>query len=249
MEIISKNLSFQIGAKKIVDSIDFQVKKKQFVGIIGANGSGKSSFLKCICQGEKYSGDIFLNEQNMKQIKAKEKAQKVAVVSQHNCYQFDFSVDEIVLMGRSPYKKNMETDSPTDFNIVEESLKKVDMEAFAHRNFNTLSGGEQQRVILARALAQQTPCIVLDEPTNHLDIKYQLQLLEIVKSLDVTIVSAIHDLTLALRYCDYIYAIKDGMVFTHGNTKNVINPENIKALFDVNAVVSHEPPSISFSLF
>lgn len=248
MEITTKELSYSIGAKKIVDSLDFHVKKKQFVGIIGANGCGKSSFLKCICQGAKYTGDIFFDAQNMKDIKVKERAQKIAVVSQHNYYQFDFSVEEIVLMGRSPYKKNLETDGPKDYQVVEDSLAQVGMLDFRYRNFNTLSGGEQQRVILARALAQQTPCIVLDEPTNHLDIKYQLQLLEIISKLDVTVVSAIHDLTLAFQYCDYIYAIKDGKVFTHGTTREVITPSHIKSLFDVHAVIQENPPSISFSL-
>lgn len=248
MEIKTKNISLKIGAKEIIKDIEFKVNKKQFVGLIGANGSGKSSLLKCIIQNNNYDGDVYYNEELANKIKVKDRAKLISVVSQHNYYNFDFSVEEIVLMGRSPYKKNLESDTLEDYEIVEDCLKKVEMYSFKDRNFNTLSGGEQQRIILARALAQQTPCIILDEPTNHLDIKHQLQLFEIIKSLECTVISAIHDINFAMKYCDYIYALKDGEIYAQGTIEQVITSENIKVLFDVNSVIDYKNQSISFTL-
>lgn len=139
-------------------------------------------------------------------------SKKMAVVAQHNYYNFDFSVMEVVLMGRAPHKKTMERDNAKDFQIAQKALETVEMEGFANRSFSTLSGGEQQRVILARALAQQTPCLILDEPTNHLDITHQIQLMKIVKNLKVTVISAVHDLNIAAMFCDRLYVLQDGEI-------------------------------------
>ena len=168
----------------------------------------------------------------------KESAKKLAVVAQHNYYNFDFSVRDVVLMGRSPHKKTLERDNAQDFRIVEEALTKVGMLHFAERSFSTLSGGEQQRVILARALAQQTPCLILDEPTNHLDIKYQLQLMDLVRGLDRTVITAVHDLNIAAMYCDWLYAVKDGRVLGQGTPQALLTPEFIRQVYEVEAEVS-----------
>ena len=176
MNIKTEDIKVKIGKKDILKGINIDVENKEFIGIIGPNGSGKSTFLKCLYRNLKpTSGVIKLDEVDLSSITVKESAKKIAVVAQHNYYDFDFSVLDIVLMGRSPHKKMMERDSKDDYKIVEDVLRKVDMIEYKDRNFNTLSGGEQQRIILARALAQDTECLILDEPTNHLDIKYQLQ--------------------------------------------------------------------------
>ena len=161
----------------------------------------------------------------------------MAVLSQHNNYNFDFTVKDIVLMGRSPHKKFMERDNEEDYDIVNEALKKVDMFEFKDRSFQSLSGGEQQRVILARALAQQPKCLILDEPTNHLDIKYQLQLMRIVKGLGIEVIAAIHDLNIAAMYCDKIYVLKDGEIIKYGKPKDVLTKEIIKDVYEVDAEV------------
>ncbi|SCH88252.1 MULTISPECIES: ABC transporter ATP-binding protein [unclassified Romboutsia] len=241
MKINVEDIKFKIGKKDVLNGINIDVKNKEFIGIIGPNGSGKSTLLKCIYRILKpTSGIIRLDDINLNDLTTKESARKMAVVSQHNYYDFDFSVSEIVLMGRSPHKKLMERDSLNDYEIMEESLKKVDMLNCKDRNFNTLSGGEQQRIILARALAQKTDCLILDEPTNHLDIKYQLQLMNTVKNLDIEVIAAIHDLNMASMYCDKIYVLKDGYIVAYGNPKEILTKELIKDVYEVDAVVNYD---------
>lgn len=143
-------------------------------------------------------------------------------------------------MGRAPHKKALERDNAKDYQIVEEALQRVQMEQFADRSFSTLSGGEQQRVILARALAQQTPALILDEPTNHLDITHQIMLMELVKTLDVTVISAIHDLNIAAAYCDRIYILKDGVLEACGTPAEVLTTEMIKKIYKVDAEVAYD---------
>lgn len=238
MEIKAENLDITLGNAHILKGTSIGASDKKFVGVIGPNGSGKSTMLKCIYRVLKPNGGaVYIDGKNLRDMHPKESAKKMAVVSQHNFYNFDFTIEEVVLMGRSPHKKTMDRDNAEDYRIVNESLEKVGMIKFKGRSFSTLSGGEQQRVILARALAQKTDCIVLDEPTNHLDIKYQLQLLDIVKSLDVTVISAIHDLNIAAMYCDYIYAMKNGVIVHEGTVEEILTADIIKELYEVDAEV------------
>ncbi|MEG1621033.1 MAG: ABC transporter ATP-binding protein [Oscillospiraceae bacterium] len=238
MEISGSNINVSFGKTSILNDVSMKAFNNKFVGIIGPNGSGKSTFLKCIYRVLKPNGGVvMIDGTEIQKISVKDSAKRVAVVAQHNFYNFDFPVEEVVLMGRSPHKKNLESDNANDYQIVNQSLEKVGMTSFKGRSFSTLSGGEQQRIILARALAQQTDCIILDEPTNHLDIKYQLQLLDIVKNSKLTIISAIHDLNIASMYCDYIYAMKNGNVMLEGTPEEVLTPKLIKELYEVDADV------------
>ena len=245
MQITTEQIKAVLGNAQILNGIDFQAKDNQFVGIIGPNGSGKSTLLKCIYRVLAPSdGTVYLDGKPLSDYKVRESAQKVAVVAQHNYYNFEFSVREVVMMGRAPHKKALDRDNAQDYQIVRQALKTVGMEEFEDRSFSTLSGGEQQRIILARALAQQTPCLILDEPTNHLDIKYQLWLMDIVKELSCTVVSAVHDLNIAAMYCDYLYAMKDGRVVARGTPRELLTPELIHTLYDVNSKISVDEDGI-----
>lgn len=250
MHINTDNVKVYIGKNEILKGIDINVDNKEFIGIIGPNGSGKSTFLKCLYRNLKpSSGIISFNDLDINNISIKESARQVGVVSQHNNYNFDFTVFNIVLMGRSPHKKILERDNYNDYKIVEEALKKVDMYDFKDREFSTLSGGEQQRIILARALAQETKCLILDEPTNHLDIKYQLQLLNIVKNLNIEIIAAIHDLNIAAMYCDKIYVLKNGEIVKQGTPKEVLTPKLIKDVYEVDAIVNEDKENNLINIF
>ena len=238
MEILTEAVRMCFGEKEILKSIDFRLDQGEFLGIIGPNGSGKSTFLKCIYRVMKpTSGSIYLNSRPIETYTYRESAKNMAVVAQQNYYNFDFSVLEVVLMGRSPHKRLMESDNAEDYRISEEALRKVGMHEFMHRSFSTLSGGEQQRVILARALAQQTECLILDEPTNHLDIKYQLQIMDIVKSLDVTVIAAVHDLNIAAMYCDRLLAIKEGVVVGMGTPEELLTENFIFDMYEVKSQI------------
>ncbi|WP_148324862.1 ABC transporter ATP-binding protein [Paraclostridium bifermentans] len=238
MNIKAENINITLEKNNILKDINIEVDNKEVVGIIGPNGSGKSTFLKCIYRVLKPSdGAILLDKVDIKDMTVKESSKRLAVLSQHNNYNFDFTVKDIVLMGRSPHKRFMERDNKEDYAIVNDALKKVEMLEFKDRCFQSLSGGEQQRVILARALAQQPQCLILDEPTNHLDIKYQLQLMRIVKNLNIEVIAAIHDLNIAAMYCDKIYVLKDGEIIKYGNPKEVLTQKLIKEVYEVDAEV------------
>lgn len=250
MEIKASEISAQLGGNDILKGVSITAKKEDFVGIIGPNGSGKSTLLKCIYRVlQPTGGAIYLDGNSLKNYSYRESAKKMAVLAQHNYYNFDFSVRDVVLMGRSPHKRPMERDNAEDYAIVKQSLSTVGMLDFAERKFSTLSGGEQQRVILARALAQQTPCLILDEPTNHLDIRYQLQLMDTVRGLNRTIISAVHDLNIAAMYCTWLYAMKDGKVVASGTPEEVLTPKQIKEIYEVDAEVLRDSKNILRVLF
>lgn len=242
MNIQTDNIQVSFGSKPILQDISLAIQDKEFVGIIGPNGSGKSTFLKCLYRVlQPNGGKIFFDGTEMSSLSHRDTALKMAVVAQHSTVNFDFSVLEMVLMGRSPYKGLLDRDQIDDYEIARHALAQVGLSDFESRNFNTLSGGEQQRVILARALAQRTECLVLDEPTNHLDIKYQLELMTIVKRLDATVVSAIHDLNLAAIYCDRIIALKDGHIVCSGTPQDVLSSDTIRHIYGVSAMVQTLP--------
>lgn len=238
MRIETKELKAVLGGNEILKGVDFTAEGQKVIGVIGPNGSGKSTLLKCIYRVLKPSGGaVYLDSTPIQKLPVRQTAQQIAVVAQHNYYNFEFTVQDVVLMGRSPHKRAMERDNADDFRIVAESLATVGMQEMAGRIFSTLSGGEQQRVILARALAQQTPCLILDEPTNHLDIQHQLQMMELVRGLNRTVITAVHDLNIAAMYCDELYAVLDGNIVGHGTPDTLLTPEFIREVYHVDARV------------
>ena len=238
MEIRASDVRAVLGGSQILRGVDLRAERGELVGVIGPNGSGKSTLLKCIYRVLQPSGGaVYLDGRALSEYSYKASARRVAVVAQHNYYNFDFSVQDVVMMGRAPHKRALDRDNAQDRQMAARALETVGMADFARRSFATLSGGEQQRVILARALAQDTPCLILDEPTNHLDIKFQLQLMDIVKGLDRTVIAAIHDLNIAAMYCDRLYAVREGRVVASGRPEEVLTTDFIRAVYEVEAQV------------
>lgn len=242
MNLELKNINVELEKLHIIKNVSLDVSNGDFVGIIGPNGSGKSTLLRTIYRITKpSSGNIFLDNKDFNDIKLSESAKKLGVVGQFNNINFDFSVLEMVMMGRTPHKSLLGSDKPEDYEIAIEALKKVGLESYVNRSFSTLSGGEKQRVVLARALAQQPQLLILDEPTNHLDIKYQLQILTIVKSLGIGVLAALHDLSLAAMYCDKLYILKAGEVVTSGKPRDILTPKLIRDIYEIECDITENP--------
>lgn len=240
--IEAKQVRYGIRSREILRGVDFRVEKGEFVGLIGPNGSGKSTFLKNVYKVLRpQAGELTLVGDDLLAMSNREMAQRLAVMVQEQEAAFDFTVEEVVMMGRQARKRLLETDSREDRALVGEILARTGLASLREQGFSTLSGGEKQRVLIARALAQQTAVLVLDEPTNHLDIKYQLQLMDIVKGLDRTVIAAIHDLNIAAMYCDRLYAVRNGTVVKAGTPGEVLTREFIREVYEVDAQVFHDP--------
>lgn len=242
MRLQIENLSFSYGEKEAVDDLCLKVEKGEFVGLIGPNGSGKSTVLKNLYRAlTPDRGSVLVDGENLLTMSHKRAALKLGVVGQENDVPFDFLVEEIVAMGRSPHKKLFDLDNAHDKYMVRHALEHLGMEGMAKRNYLQLSGGEKQRVIIARVIAQESDFLLLDEPTNHLDIGYQLQIFDFVKRLEVTVLSAIHDLNLAALYCDRLYVLKEGRIVLQGTPAEVLTAENIYDVYGVRSDVSIHP--------
>lgn len=242
MRLKVDGLTYSYGEKEAIDNVSLQVHRGEFVGLIGPNGSGKSTVLKNVYRGLiPDKGAITLDGEDLLHMPYKKSALKMAVVGQENDVPFDFMVEEIVAMGRSPHKKLFDIDSAEDKRIVYHALEHLGMEKKAKRNYLHLSGGEKQRVIIARAVAQESDFLILDEPTNHLDISYQMQIFDFIKRMDATVLSAIHDLNMAALYCDKIYVLKDGKIVLYGTPDEVLTEENIYEVYGVRSSVTQHP--------
>ncbi|MGH2943781.1 MAG: ABC transporter ATP-binding protein, partial [Solirubrobacteraceae bacterium] len=208
---------------------------------IGPNGSGKSTLLRTIYRVLRPSaGAVLMAGEDAWRLPAREVARRCAVVAQEAPAEFDFSVQEVVLMGHGPHKRALDRDGEPDHRLVHEALRQVGMAHMAGRDFATLSGGERQRVLVARALAQQAPILLLDEPTNHLDVRATLDLLELVRALRLTTLCVLHDLNHAAAYCQRLYLLRDGSIIADGTPDEVLTRPLLHDVFGVEADrVSH----------
>lgn len=235
-----ENLTYKIDDSLISDGINIKFEENTFTGIIGPNGSGKSTLLKQIYRVLKPTkGKIFFDGIDIDDISSKKMARQMAVLPQENQSDFDYTVREIILMGRFPYHSFFmgDHDFDVDINLMKKYLNIVGLREQENQYFKTLSGGEKQRVLLARALVQEAELLILDEVTNHLDIGYQYKVLEILKGLNMTIISAIHDLNLAMKFCDQVVIIDKGRIIVTGNPKDIITRENLKEIFKIDAQI------------
>lgn len=235
-----ENLTYKIDDSLISDGINIKFEENTFTGIIGPNGSGKSTLLKQIYRVLKPTkGKIFFDGIDIEDISSKKMARQMAVLPQENQSDFDYTVREIILMGRFPYHSFFmgDHDFDVDIKLMKKYLDIVGLREQENQYFKTLSGGEKQRVLLARALVQEAELLILDEVTNHLDIGYQYKVLEILKGLNMTIISAIHDLNLAMKFCDQVVIIDKGRIIVTGNPKDIITRENLKEIFKIDAQI------------
>lgn len=238
MNISIKGLGVTINDKEIVRNIDIDLQNKEFVGLIGPNGSGKSTILKTVYRSlKKTRGNIYFDGIDLENVKLIESARKLGVMKQISQLAFDFKVIDLVLLGRTPYKQQMELDNADDYGLARRALALVGMGTFEERNYNDLSGGEQQRVMMARVLAGQPKTLLLDELTNHLDVYYQFHLLNVVKNLQVEVLAVMHDLNMAARYCDKIYCLADGEIIAYGKTEDVLTSALIEKVFRIQASI------------
>ena len=244
----AQNISYEADNEALLHDISINIPRGSFVGIIGPNGSGKSTLLKTIYRANKASaGSVYLNGTKMTRMSGKEIARQMAVVAQENQVSFDFSVMEIMMIGLYAKRTFRDRAGVDDTRICEEALASVGMLELKDRSFLSLSGGEKQKVLIASAFSRDPQLIVLDEPTNHLDVGYQFLILDIMKRReDVTIFTSIHDMNMAMQYCDQIIALKNGRIFCTGTPREVLTPENLKELFRVRAELLEVPGSVPY---
>ncbi|MEO6085130.1 MAG: heme ABC transporter ATP-binding protein [Umezawaea sp.] len=233
-----------ISVAGIVHEISLTAGTGEVVGVVGPNGSGKSTTLRCVYRALKpTTGAVLLDGRDLLSLPTKESARQLAALTQDSHVEFDFTVSEVVAMGRLPHQSAFDRDTDHDRELIADSLRRVDATHLAARSFLTLSGGERQRVLIARALAQEPQVLVLDEPTNHLDIRHQLDVLALVRGTGLTVLTVLHDLNLAAAYCDRIHVLDGGRVVAGGKPADVLTPDLIQAVFGVRAHLVPHPVS------
>jgi iron complex transport system ATP-binding protein len=233
-----ENISFAYETSPVVRDLSLSIQQQDFIGLIGPNGSGKSTLLKLMGAILKQdSGSILFNEFHLSQINKKQFAQSVSWIPQDHPMVFPFKVSEIVLMGRHPYLSSLSFESEEDFVIAQRAMKSTMTLQFADRYFNEISGGEKQRVMIASALAQNPEIMLLDEPTAALDLKYQVEILSILKRLNtdskMTLVMAMHDLNLASKFCNRLILLNEGKIESDGTPEQVLNKEVLERVYDI----------------
>lgn len=247
------NLSFKYSSEDVLKKLTFRVSMGHVVSILGPNGSGKTTLLKSISHLLKpHEGTIYLKDKGIHEYGHKELARHMAVVHQNQPTEFDFSVEEVVLMGRYPHLKPFQTESSQDYEVARHAMQSTSILHLREKNLKHISGGERQRVMIARALAQETDTLLLDEPISHLDIKYQLDILKMCHALSrdkqMTIITTLHDINMASRFSDFIILMKAGEIVEMGTPLEVINTQTIRKVYEVDSVVTYEGeyPKVEF---
>ncbi len=235
----ANGLVVSYGNRQILNEVDLHAEQGQFVGIIGPNGSGKTTLVKTINRIIKpNAGEIIIDGRCIDTMNNIEIAKNIAMVSQVISINFEFTVEDVVLMGRTPYIKSGETHE--DLVIVQDAMERTKILHLKNRFVTQLSGGELQKVIIARALAQNPKILLLDEPTSHLDITNQIDILNLVKDASrkgMLVIAVMHDLNLAAYYCDKLCLIRDGDVISTGTPGEVLTPSNIKTTYNIDVEV------------
>lgn len=240
IQIDKVSLSFDNTA--VLSDVSLNIVQGSFVGVLGPNGAGKSTLLRCIYRYLRpSSGQVLYRDKDVWSYSANQYATEVAVVLQHTPQQFRLRVYDVVALGLVPHQSLFATNSDKDKSIVEDAIQQVGLSHKSTDEFESLSGGEKQRAMIARAIVQRPQLLVLDEPTSHLDVKYQIQIMELAKSLGITVIASFHDLNLASAICDELILLDMGKIAAKGKPVEVITEQNLSDVFDVCAKVSHHP--------
>jgi iron complex transport system ATP-binding protein len=246
------NLTFCYKDKPVLDGVSLSVEKGEMVGILGPNGSGKTTLLKIFSAVLMGRGEVRLNGRNIQSYGKRELSRLSAMVPQESQISFPYTVAEIVLMGRSSYHSPLALEGKRDLEVARASMELTDCLSFADRYLHELSGGEKQRVIIARALAQEPEILLLDEPSAFLDLKHQVQVFELMRHLNrqraLTIVAALHDLNLAALFFSRLVMLRDGKVYCDGSPQDVLTAETIEEIYGIKVRIeqdaSNERPQI-----
>jgi iron complex transport system ATP-binding protein len=237
-------LTVRLDGHTILEGLGFEVDAGAWVGLLGPNGSGKTTLLRAIGAHIPFEGEIRLDGRSVTDYSAAERARRVAYVRQAPSLNFDFTVEQLVLLGRAPHRGWLQSYRAEDRARVRTALRRVDLEGFADRSVLSLSGGELQRVFLAQALVQETPLLMLDEPTSHLDVHYQFAFMEQVHALvdrGQTVLTVFHDLELAARHADRLLLLDRGRLVADGAPAAVLTPQAIAEIFGMRAEVERRP--------
>ncbi len=247
MSLVAENLWFSYSKTEVLTGIGFRLEPGEVLGVVGPNGAGKSTLIKLLTRILKASqGKIFIDNQDIKTYPRLKLAQKLAVVPQATDLPEAFTAQEIIMMGRTPHLGFLKSESQKDIEIVERIMRHTHVWQFAARTIHSLSGGEKQRVLLARALVQEPSYLLLDEPTNHLDLRYQVEVLryvqtEVKKGLGALVV--LHDLNLAARSCDRILVLHKGQIVAEGKPEEVLRENLIQEVYQAQVSVFQQPNS------
>ncbi|MGP2438323.1 ABC transporter ATP-binding protein [Streptomyces sp. JW3] len=235
-------VGIDIAGTRIVSDVSLSVAPGEMVGLVGPNGSGRSTLLRSAYRVLRpVAGAVLIGGEDVWDLSAREAARRRAIVTQHTVLGAEFSVEEVVAMGRTPHKGMLDRDGAEDRRTVHRALEDVHMAWAARRSFATLSGGEQQRILLARALAQEARLLILDEPTNHLDVRAQFEVLDLLRRLGLTTLTALHDLDHAVSYCDRVAVMAEGRLVAVGAPADVLTPDLVHRVFGVRAVLDSPP--------
>ena len=239
------NIACRYEGTNVLEDIDFSATAGDFIGVIGPNASGKTTLLKSISKILKpHTGVVLLNERDVYALKSTEMAKNLAVVPQESVISFAFTALEIVLMGRTPHLNRFEVESTKDLIIAKKAMQLTNSWHLCERPINTLSGGEKQRVIIARALAQEPKVLLLDEPTGHLDINHQIEILDLIKRLnkeeEMIVIAVFHDLNIASQYCQRLILLNKGRIFAAGRASDVLTRENIEKVYGIKVTVKQD---------
>ncbi|MCX7817222.1 MAG: ABC transporter ATP-binding protein [Syntrophales bacterium] len=246
LEVI--DVSFKYNGPWVLKDVGFKVNSGDFVGILGPNGSGKSTLLRVI-DGIllPQKGQVLWNGTPIQSMKRKDVAKIIALVPQGYAGVFPFTVQEIILMGRSPHLGLLAFEGEKDLEIVWKVMEQTETQHLAHRSLENISGGERQRVLVARALAQEPQLLLLDEPTAYLDVRHQADILKLIRTINrvngLTVVLVTHDINLASLYCDRVILLKEGSILAEGTPEEVLSEEQIKITFDTTVIASTHTPT------